>query len=99
MCQEEASNNTEALYQAACQLRIHWSDVIVRNIHYTILLVTAIWGLLGRTYLDNKGAALCGQAGRDWWYLFAAASASSIAIILWRWYSHHLDKAITTLIS
>jgi hypothetical protein len=94
--QEKACDDVKALYQAVCQIRIHWSDVIVRNIHYAIILISAIWGFLGKAYIDTRDKVCCGHSEQSW-HIFIAALLSSVVVILWRWYSHHLDKAITGL--
>lgn len=94
--QKKACDDVKALYQAVCQLRIHWSDVIVRNIHYAIILIMGIWGLLGNAYIESRCEVCCYRAGKGW-YLFVAALLSSIVIVLWRWYSHYLDKAIINI--
>jgi hypothetical protein len=86
--------NLRVFYQSAQQRRIHLSQVTVTMIGYAVTLNVAIWGFLGKGYVDLLGAVSSRQEKIGPWYLFIAAVLSSIVVILWRLYTQYLDHQI-----
>lgn len=91
MCHEEENlENIRVLYQTVQQRRTHLSGVIVNLIGFTITANALIWSVLGQAFIKSQE----NNVENGLRYLFAAAFISSITVILWRWYTHYLDKEV-----
>jgi len=84
-------DDARAVYTATHQLRMHWSDIITRHLHLAMLLIAGRWSVFAARYIG----APAGSDGLP--YLLAAGAFSSIALALWRYYTHTFDNAIANL--